>query len=220
MPKPTIKHYMDGYRHCVEVQVVGKAPILHVYNDRRCAMTFPTSGNPGYFCLFGLKDVVTHRDKLPLQLLSEHSSKDQEKLFDHLVNTMRRYNCGTVYADCSKDFLSSEIEFGRFIQARGIRFVGLFDASEFEGFNTTYAGFEAARAPIDEYGRKGMLDIPESSTLRRELRSMLNFDMNDKPQVRFPAVNAFNHIIMSYVLSPWEKPFKQQESMQTEGYGG
>lgn len=41
-----------------------------------------------------------------------------------------------------------------------------------------------------------------------------------KPQVRFPAVNAFNHIIMSYVLSPWEKPFKQQESMQTEGYGG
>lgn len=213
-------HYLDGHRHCVSTTHEGKAPTLNIYNDRRCAMTFPTANNPGYFCLFGLKDVVTHRDKFPLQLLAEFSSMDQDRLFNSIVNATRKYNCATVYADCDKDFQSNEVEFGRFLKRKNIRFLGLYDASEFEGFNQTYAGFEAARAPLDEYGRKGLLEIPERSILRQQLASFDLEDMTQYPERRFYAINAFNHIIMSYVLSPWITPGHSYEDNRPEGYGG
>lgn len=217
---PRIKHYLDGFRHCIETERPGHAPGLQVYLDRRCAMTFPTANNPGYFCLFGLKDVVTHRDKLPLKLLAEAQSPDQDRLFEKLVMACRKMNCPYVYADCDKDFRSSEVEFGRFLQRKNIRFMSLYDASEFEGFNSTYAGFEAARAPIDEYGRKGLLDIPRKSILFGQMDSMYSDTFGSNPAQRFYAVNAFNHLIMSYVLSPWERPGSEYIEDRQEGYGG
>ena len=215
-----VKHYKDGHRHCVSISREGHPQELSVYNDRRCAVTFPTSHNTGYYCLFGLKDVITHRDKLPLQLLSEAESTDQNKIYDKLTVAMRKYHCTHVYADCSKDFQSSEVEFGRFLEKRGIKWLSMYDASEFEGFNTTYAGFEAARAPIDEQGRLGLLEIPERSILRRQLKDYSMEDTKQDPARRFYALNAFNHIIMSYVLSPWVSPGKSHAMDRNEGYGG
>jgi hypothetical protein len=192
-----------------------------VFEDRRAGLTFPTVKSPGYFCIFGLQSVVTHRDKRPLELLAEGSFTDQDKFFASLTRHMRLMRCPVVYGDCSKAFQSNEVEFEKYVNRNGVRNINLYDASEFDGFESSYAGFEAARAPMDEHGKKGLLDISEKSQLREELRAIDEDDFKlQKPWEKFPAVNAFNHVIMSYVISPWVKPEREYFNNQSEGYGG
>lgn len=184
-------------------------------------MTFPGPRHDGYFCVFGLQDVVTHRDKLPLVLLAEGSYSDQTKLYAAACNCLRMMRCNYLYADCSQEFESSEVEFGKYVQRNNVKGVGLFDASEFEGFKSSYAGFEAARAPLDEQGRRGLIKIAKKTQLMSELKSIQADDYHEgRPWEKFPAINALNHIIMSYVISPWRKPEKQYSSSDSEGYGG
>ena len=218
----SVKHYKDGHRHCVQIERKGKAPEINVYVDRRCGLTFPTTHNHGYFCLFGLKDMPSMSDRLPMQLLVEEYSESADKLFLKLVAAMRKYNCSHVYADCSKEFQSSEVQLAKFLQRRNVRFMELFDASDFEGFDSTYAGFEAARAPVDEYGRRGKLLIPPSgqSRLGTELNSYMEEHLSGHPERQFPAINAFNHVVLSYVLSPYERPGAESQPDIGEGYGG
>lgn len=217
----SITYYIDNYRLCKQTESAGQAPIVDVYNDRRAGMTFPTKNTPGYFCLFGLKDVITHRDKLPLELLAEESFKDQDQLFISLCRNMGLMRCQYVYADCSLEFQGSEIEFEKYISRSGIKNISMWDASEFDGFKSSYAGFDAARAPIDEYGRKGLLKINSASVLGRELHIVVPDDYTaQKPWEKLPAINAFNHIIMSYVISPWCKPEDDYNPNRQEGYGG
>jgi len=145
---------------------------------------------------------------------------DQTSFFTHLCRNMSTLCCSYVYADCSREFQSNEIEFGKYVRRMGVRDIGLFDASEFEGFKSGYAGFEAARAPLDEYGKKGLLNINKQSELGRELRTITPDDMSSsKPWESFPAINAFNNIIMSYVISPFVKPQKKNSNQfRGEGY--
>ncbi len=217
--KPT--YYPDRHCLCRKVERKGKSPLIDVFQDRRAGLTFPSVNNPGYFCIFGLQQVITHRDKRPLELLAEGSFEDQAQLFASLTRHMRMMQCTHVYADCSKTFQSNEVEFEKYIRRNGVHNIGLFDASEFEGFESSYAGFEAARAPMDEHGKKGLLKIHTKSQLRGELRVIDADDFtSSKPWEKYPAVNAFNHIIMSYVISPWVKPDKEYFNQQREGYGG
>lgn len=214
-------YHTDGYRLCRKRPVKGRAPVIDIYNDRRAGMTFPGANHPGYFCIFGLKDVVTHRDKLPLELLAEGEFEDQTQLFAAACRYMRMMRCSYLYADCSLEFQSSEVEFDKYVRRNSVKNVGLFDASEFEGFKSSYAGFEAARAPLDEYGRKGLLKIHSKTQLKRELRSIQADDFRTgRPWESFPAINAFNHIIMSYVISPWQRPAKEYSNSDSEGYCG
>lgn len=225
----------DRHQLIRTIPIDGKAPQVDIFNDRRAAMTLPTPNNPGYYCIFGLKDVVTHRDKMPLEMLAEGKTKDRNKLFRALTKNMRELYCTHVYTDCSKEFQSSEIEFGRFIQRMGIKDVGLFDASEFEGFEASFGAFNAAMAPLDERGRTGMIKAPGlqrnpaldpnkkysgECELSKELSRFQPDDIKSKPWQEFPALNAFNHLIMSYVISPYSRPTKHYTQKRHEGYGG
>ena len=217
-----VRHFEDGHRHCVEIERPGEAPELHVYVDRRAGLTFPTMHNPGYYCVFGVKDMPSMTDRLPMQLLAEDQTESMDTLFKGLSAKMKTYNCAHVYADCSSEFQSAEIQLSRFLEKRNIRWLEMHDASEFDGFDATYAGFEAARAPIDELGRKGKLMIPKSgqSHLGTELANFMEENAKDKPYQKYPALNAFNHVIMSYVISPYERPADEALPDIEEGYGG
>lgn len=218
--KPT--YYTDDYRLCRKYTRVGKAPRIDIFSDRRAAMTFPGAGHDGYFCVFGLQDAVAHRDRVPLELLAEGSFKDQDKMFEAVAANMRMMGCQAVYADCSLEFRGSEIAFGKFIVRNSVKNVGLYDASEFDGFKTSHASFEAARAPLDEHGRNGMLKINQKSQLMSDLQIIQEDDYGTgRAWEKFPALNAFNHIMMSYITSPWEKPTKNNGMNGSfEGYGG
>lgn len=231
--KPT--YYKDRHILCRKVERKGKAPIIDMFNDRRAAMTFPTANNDGYYCIFGLKKVVTHRDKLPLEMIAEGRFESQRELFNSLIKNMVLLGCEFVYADCSKAYESAEIEFEKALQRLNCKTVGMYDASEFEGFETSYANFDAVHAPLDEYGRKGLLKIPGAfkvwgkpekgrwagtCELTRDLQSVGKEDVrSSKPWEDYPAANAFNHLIMSYVISPWSKPVKSGGWEGLEGYG-
>ena len=224
----TPTYYTDEHRLCRQADRKGQSPQVDVFTDRRAGMSFPTVNSPGYYSIWGLKDVVTHRDKLPLELLSEgimektedNRMTDQTSFFTHLCRNMRVMECKYVYADCSREFQSNEIEFGKYVNRMGVRNLGLYDASEFDGFKSSYAGFESARAPLDEYGRKGLLKYDPQSELGKEMRIIVPDDFSSsKPWEKFPAINAFNHVIMSYVISPFVKPQKNSARGRREGYG-
>lgn len=233
-----MKYYTDDFRLCREVPRKGKSPQVHIFLERRAAMTFPTVHNPGYYCVFGLKEIITHRDKRPLEMLAEGKSNDQTKLFQGLITAMRTLHCTHVYADCSKEFQSGEIEFDHYCARVAAKGVELYDASEFEGFDNIYATFNAANAPLDEMGRKGLIRVPGmfkkwgdqktgrfegDSILAEEFRvlsKVLETNKESKPWFDYPAINAFNHIIMSYVISPYQRPEKQTTTRRSEGYGG
>ena len=229
--------YTDGHILCRKVARAGKAPVIDMYNDRRAGVTFPSANNQGYFCIFGLKSVVTHKDRLPLELLAEGKFDEQKKLFMTLIKNMQLMSCNAVYGDCSKANESSEMEFGRVVKRLNAVDVSLFDASDFDGFDGSYANFDAARAPLDEYGRQGMIIVPgafkvwgEPDKGRWPGDSLLKQDLakagtdtvrSVKPWETYPAANAFNHVVMSYVISPWQKPGKNSGLYgEWEGYGG
>jgi hypothetical protein len=212
---------------------------MELYVDRRAGMTFPTANNPGYYCVFGLKKTISHKDKRPLELLAEAEIKDQTKLFLSLVKTMRLLHCSAVYADCSKAFESAELELEHILARLNVDTISLFDASEFDGFDSSYANFEAARAPIDDTGRKSLLIIPGAykefhapdkgrtpgmSMITRDLQAAATDTVKSaRPWESFPAANAFNHVIMSYVISPYQEPAKDhliKEDAGFNGYGG
>ena len=236
MSKNAISYYTDEFRLCRQTDNPGHAPIIDVYNDRRAGMTFPTRNNSGYYCIFGLKDVITHKSKRPLELLAEAEINDQKDLFISLIKNMRLMRCDAVYADCSKAFESAEMEFEHVLTRLGVNTIGLYDASEFDGFDTSYANFEAAKAPLDDHGRQGILMIPGifkemgkpdkgrwpgDSLIARDFKSAGKTDVKaSRPWEQFPAANAFNHVIMSYVISPWSKPEKEYTYTKNEGYGG
>lgn len=230
--KPT--YYTDRHILCRKIKRKGKPPIIDMFQDRRAAMTFNTINNNGYYCIFGLKKVVTHRDKLPIEMLAEGEFKEQKDLFASLIRNMRLMHCEIVYADTSKAHESAEIEFEKALRRLNVNTIGLYDASEFEGFDTSYSNFDAVHAPLDEYGRKGLLKIPgaykvwgrpESGrwagtcALTRDLQAVGKEDVRSlRPWEMYPGANAFNHLIMSYVISPYQKPEKEHE-WTGEGYG-
>ena len=220
--RPVIKHYDDGAIHCVSYQYKGKAPTIKMYLDRRAAMTFPSVYNKGYFCLFGIPDQEAVTGKYKLKLLLEYSEEAQEKFFMKVVAGMRLYACKRLYALCNQENESKESAFSMFIEKYNIKDIHLFDASELDGYSVVDAGFEAARAPVDEHGRRGLLDIPKKTQMMTQLQTLQVPDFKIKPQRNFPAVNALNHIMMSYMLDPYKKPVKGEAETQqnTEGYGG
>jgi hypothetical protein len=221
--RPIIKHYDDGQVHCVSYQYKGKAPIIKMYLDRRAAITFPSVYNKGYFCLFGIPDQEAVTGKYKLKLLLEYSEESQDKFFMKVVSGMRLYSCNMLYALCNQENESKEADFSMFLARYNIKRINLFDASEFDGYSVVDAGFEAARAPVDEYGRRGLLDLPKKSQMRMQLQTLQVPDFKIKPQRAFPAVNALNHIMMSFMLSPYKKPKPDKEasgSYNIEGYGG
>ena len=239
MNNAKITYYPDEYRLCRQTDVPGAAPVIDIYNDRRAGMTFPTANNPGYYCIFGLKNVVTHRAKRPLELLAEREDTDQRKLFTALCKDMRLLKCERVYADCSKSFESSEMDFEATAQRLGVDTIGLYDASDFDGFDSSYANFEAAKAPLDDYGHQGILIIPGTykvmgqpykgrwpgdCLITRDFKAAGKSDIKSSgPWEQYPAATAFNHIIMSYVISPWSKPETDslvKQSADFNGYGG
>lgn len=216
-------YYTDGYRLCCKTDRPGKSPVIDIFNDRRAALTWPGPKNDGYFCIFGLQDVVTHRDKAPLVLMVEGSFKDQDQMFSSIITHMRSLDCSKLYGDCSQEFRNNEIAFDRFVRRWNAKGIGLYDTSEFDGYKSSYGGFKAARAPIDEHGRDGLLKIHPNTQLASDLQVIQDDDYGvGYTWERFPALNAFNYIIMSYVISPWEKPERTWQSghMRSEGYGG
>jgi hypothetical protein len=232
----TARFYQDRHILCREIAVKGKAPTVEMFLDRRAGMTFPTANNPGYYCVFGLRQVISHKDKRPMELLAEYETHNQTALFLSLVKTMRLLQCSVVYADCSKAFESAEMELEQVLTRLNVSTIGLYDASEFDGFESQYASFEAARAPLDAYGRKGLLKIPGAfrewgnpdkgrvpgfSLITRDLQSAGKDTVKAaRPWESYPAANAFNHVIMSYVISPYQEPEKDYSTTKNEGYGG
>ena len=149
---------------------------------------------------------------------------------------MRLLKCERVYADCSKAFESSEMDFEHAVQRLGVDTVGLYDASDFDGFDSSYANFEAAKAPLDDYGHQGILIIPGAfkvmsqpekgrwpgdCKITRDFKAAGKSDIKSaRPWEQYPAANAFNHIIMSYVISPYQRPETEYNPNKHEGYGG
>jgi len=230
------KFYQDRHILCRSRERKGKAPKLDMFNDRRAGMTFPSANNPGYYCVFGQEKTVTVRDKLPLELLAEGSSDKARDLFLGLIKNMRLLGCTVVYADCSRGMEGAELEFERTIRALNVQDISMWDASEFEGFDSSYSNFDAARGPAMEYGAKGLLKIagayrywgkpdkgrwPKDSILKRDLAKVgAETARQTRPWEEFPAANAFNHVILSYVISPYVKPEKEHQMTGTEGYCG
>jgi hypothetical protein len=228
--------YMDRHILCRSLERKGKSPLLAMFNDRRAGMTFPTTNNDGYWCIFGQQETATVRDKLPLELLAEGTHGTNKALFLSLIKHMRMLGCKYVYADCSKANERAEIEFDRVVASLNAQGVGLWDASEFDGFESSYSNFDAARGPAQEYGSKGLLKIPGAYRYwgkpdkgRWPKQSILTQDLtkvgaetarSTRPWEMFPAANAFNHVIMSYVISPYTKPTKEYNQNDSEGYCG
>ena len=138
-----------------------------------------------------------------------------------VISGMRLYSCTRLYALCNQENESKESDFIKFLNKYNISTISLFDASDFDGYSVVDAGFEAARAPVDEYGQRGLLDLGIRSQIRDELQTLQVPDFKIKPQRKFPAVNALNHIMMSYMLSPFSHKKKTHaNNIGIEGYGG
>lgn len=207
MSKTRYESDKKGRLHRINDGKVGQAPTFETYIERRAAMTWPTPNNEGYYCVFGLKDLVTHKNTYPVEILAELKTKDQDKLFGAVITAMSVLKCNVVYADCSREFQSNMIDFAQALNKSGSKDIGLYDASPFEGFTPAHGGFDAAALQVDRYGREGLLIAGDSTILRQELKSIMP-DVDHKtarPWEQYPAINAYNYILMSYTISPYRK---------------
>ena len=186
-----MEFYKDGKN-----LVVGK----RVFCDRRMGITFPGPNNTGYLCQFGLEDIETTMGYSPLVLLAERTGDDRDKFFDKIIGTASKWACYDLYAEITTESL--ERAFSVYCKSRNIQGLRLFDTSEWSDFNEAFPVI-VARA------KRGMLELGKNTILKGQYDSMRPEDIHTAerilPNERWYAVNALNHMILSYELFPIKK---------------
>lgn len=185
---------------------------IRLFVDRRAGIVWPTSQNPGYFCLFGMEDIPKWQGVKPLVLLSEGESTDKNKLIEGFWGSALKYHCHLALAELSGEAEQIKWWLYQFIAARNLRGIEIYDA-------TPFTGFEQARPHMTKQSPV----IPKSAILRKQLSGMTkeDFMVQDRvqPAQRFHAAYAMCHVITSYVMYPWQKPQKEYVNTGSgEGY--
>ena len=185
-----------------------------VFKDRRMGITFPGPNNTGYLCLFGLEDVETTMGYSPLVLLAERTESDRDKFFNKILGVSKRWSCSDLYADMDKTTESLERSFSSFFRGKNVRGVRLFDAGE-------WSDFQEALPAIVARARRGMLELGKKTILKGQYDGMTPDDLHTREQVlpneRWFAVNAMNHVVLSYELFP--VPKKKEPMIYKRGVG-
>ena len=175
----------------------GKPPIIDTYYTMRAGISWPSANSPSYYCIFGLKKEPTLTDKKPLLLLVEGEHHPIEKFFKKLTYSANHLQCKQLLANTenNKGFEGSLL---KFVREKKIYNIRLLDSSEFEDF-------QHGAALISQWKTDHALEIPENTTLGKQVTTMTPEDLKDKPEERFYAVMALIRVLGFFDLYPWRK---------------
>lgn len=205
-----VHKYFDGDRMVVRISPTKQ----HVFLDRRCAVTWPTPHNAGYFAAYGLLDEA----KLPVVMLSEHTFKNLDVMIDSIFIKAMDYGASAIYGDLGDDYGMVRKKVAIKSQKLTSQAPGLYDSSE-------WTDMERSVPILHELNRDLALVLPEGTMINREYSTLRpdSLKMVDRiqPWQRFPAFNALAQCVLGWELFPYRKKRRDDWAMlQTGGKEG
>ena len=157
-------------------------------------------GFPMYFGIFAQKQEFGYTPRPPVVLVEEYYGIKPMTVFQQMVETGRKYECGHFYAD---------------LRAKNDEIIGLFN--EFSRHHqNSFVHLEPADLAGDFMFGVGIaqewddsLEIPKESILGKELARVSGDNLNEAD---FPALNALRLLLSSLERSPWVAPAMRQQN--------
>ena len=210
--------YEDNGKVVIDKPRKGKSHLIKVYLDMRMGMTWPTATNPGYACIVGVLDEPHPVYGIkPLELLGEVEEKDTKRYFETVAASAKHFCCDKLLADTSDEHVNMVISFTRFVRKNRTPNIRLINAKDF-------TGFEAARSIIERYNNKKhnafYIRPHRNPIIAKDLKTFDARDLKGKPEEKYYALHALNHVLTSYNLYPWRKPVRDQKSVLPENWEG
>ena len=175
----------------------GRPYRFDTFNTVRAGISWPGPETPGYYCIFGLKNISVPVRKKPLVLLNEGERAQLDDFFERYAIRTRKYLCSMAFANLEES-PGFEDSLRRFRDERKMDVLMPYDSSEFE-----YAKF--AVSLVNQRMRDGALAIPQNGIMGRQVGTMIPEDIKGATPDRFYAVLALFRVLGSFEYYPWSK---------------
>lgn len=168
------------------------------YHDIRGGLSWPTPTSPAYYCIVGEEYQDFHRfegmkRRGELRLLVEHESDDLSlgKLFSKLTDHVAQLHCRSIYTDLEEPFSGLVESFWNYAYENGVRIGNLTQAPYADNFLLGISW-------IQDWVKKGLLNIPEGSAAYSQLKGITKPDLAESPEIRFPGINGLRFVVGAF----------------------
>ncbi|MBN1841680.1 MAG: hypothetical protein JW883_05285 [Deltaproteobacteria bacterium] len=174
------------------------------YSAVRCGLSWPSTEASGFYVILAEEYVdqtrfegqKRPRGKLRFLKEREHPSVFLDKLFVNLTDDCALFHCGTVYSDLDVT-REKDAEFYRewTYEKKIIHGKALEEAPYFDNFAL---GLSLIRRWVSD----GLLELPEDSITRKQLKNITKADVDTLPPARVHAINALRFVVAAYHKYP------------------
>ncbi|MFC1544980.1 hypothetical protein ACFL4X_02320 [Gemmatimonadota bacterium] len=169
------------------------------YSSIKGGLSWPTAASPAYYCIWGetfLEHIDTRsnnrsRGKLVLFAEKEFVAFSLKEFFLKLTDDTSLYLCEDVYTDLNEEFSGYEESFRNYADKVKIKSGSLQQAPYSDNF---LLGLSF----IKDWHKSNSLDLPKDSILYRQLKKINVADLEDSPETKFYAINAFRYAIAAF----------------------
>jgi len=177
----------------------GVNPDIFKWAAIRAGLSWPSPNSPGFYILIGEEYLEESRygskSRGKLQVFAEknYQSLFLDGLFKALTDDCALYHCGKIYTDLPME----EDDNGEASLYREYAYLNHIPLGRLE--EAPYSdNFALGVSLIKRWQENGLLVLPEDSLVRRELKILTKEDLADKPEIRFPAINALRFVISAF----------------------
>jgi hypothetical protein len=169
------------------------------YTAAHCGLSWPSAEASGFYVIVAeewrgptiYEGHESEKGKLILLKEQEIASPLLNELLPRITDDCTQFACEKVYTDLSENFEDYAEFYRRYIYDRNISYGHLCDAPYFSNF---LLGISI----VEQWLKDVLLELPEESITRHQLRGLSIEEIKDSPEVRFPAVNALRHAVSAF----------------------
>jgi len=177
------------------------------YQAVRGGICWPLKDRKPYYCIIGEQWTPTHafteerkRGKLVMFAEGEQSITKFVKFLTELTDSIKLYRCDELYTSMHDEYRDYIRAFSDYQQERGMT-EGRLDYAPYMD------NFALGLSVIQEWVIMGMIDLPEGSIVRAQLRAIDASKLVETPEKTYHAINGLRYVLAGYQKYP---PFQNR----------